>query len=141
MLGGVFKVPISLDPHFANAPLCSNGQTQPMRGREFVNVLKNRSGYGNITIGEIAVNGERVELASDGRMTHNSLKFRGKEKLSVRLGIEQRLFANTVSGEQQRSRVFVPERKCKHAAQGFDTVHTILLITVQNDFGVARGGK
>src|SRR5215472_303548 len=78
-----------------------------------------------------------VDFARNFRVSENRLELRCKDEISILNGIKQRLFADSVSRQQQSLRSIVPEGEGKHSAQSLRGIASILLVRVNNDFSIA----
>src|SRR5262245_30476360 len=67
--------------------------------------------------------------------------FRSKEEAVTANEIKQRLLPKTIPRQEQGLRMGVPNRKGKHAAQPSQTMASILLIGMHNDFRVTIRAK
>jgi hypothetical protein len=66
-------------------------------------------------------------------------EFRTEDELPVDFGVEQRLFSDPVPRQKELLGAFVPDGEGKHAAQVLGAVSAILVVGVDDGFGVAVG--
>ena len=87
-----------------------------MAGGQLLNALEHRERGGHTQLAEISIERLKVQIPFDIRIVKNSLDLRAEHKPFFRdNGIEQRLLAQTITGEQEGLRTFVPKRDSKHA--------------------------
>ena len=99
--------------------------------------LKNTVRMRHVLIGEVHIDGGRVECARRAGILQQGLELAGEEE-SVRFeAVEQRLLAEAVASEKQLFSPVVPDGQREHAAEVSDAVGTVLLVKVDDGLGVA----
>lgn len=71
------------------------------------------------------------------RAGQQRLDFRGEQQPLALAGVEQRQNADPIPNQQQALAVFVPQRDGELAVQVLDEIIAILLVVMDDDFGVA----
>lgn len=85
--------------------------------------------------------GGAIDLAHEPRNQRQRLELGGKHEAALTDVVEQRLDAGAVARQQQLLAAAVPEGEGEHALQPLQAVQSILLIGVENGFGVGRGAE
>ena len=80
-----------------------------------------------------------LNFPADVRMQKQGAEFRTEDQLTINLRVKQWLLADPIAREKQFLRALVPNRKRKHAAQVIRTIGAILIVGVNDRFGVAVG--
>ena len=70
-------------------------------------------------------------------MLQEGAEFRAKNKLAIDLGVKQWLLADAIARDKKFLSALIPNSEGKHAAQMFGTVGAILVVGVNDRFGVA----
>ena len=110
-----------------------------MAGHELADAGEERLLAG--AVAEVEVFGEQrfFEARRDGGVRQQRLDFGGEgEQVAVPIVVEG-LFAEAVAGAEQRAGVLVPDGEGEHAAEARDAIRPVLLVGVQDGFGVAAG--
>src|SRR5581483_3743874 len=108
---------------------------------QFKHAPKNGLRCRDVAIGEVIIQGAGVHVPTHTGVFEKRLQFRGKDELSRGLGVKERLLADTVASQQQPLPVHVPQGEGEHAAKEFDTAVAVLLIGMDNDFGITLCDK
>ena len=82
-----------------------------------------------------------IDVLADARMQQQCAEFRTKNKLTIYLGVEQRFLADSIARDEKFLGSLVPNCKRKHSAQVLWTVGAILIVGMNDRFGVAVGIK
>src|SRR4029078_6445792 len=72
-------------------------------------------------------------------MQKSGAELRAEDQLSIYLSVKERFFANTISSEEQFLCSLIPNSECKHSAKIFWTIGTVLIIGMNDRFGIAVG--
>ena len=88
---------------------------------------------------KVVMNGFQVYVAADVRVCQQSCEFGAKDEVAVYFGIQQGLLAHAIARQKERFCALVPNRKREHPAQIFRTFGSILVVGVDNRFGIAAG--
>src|SRR6476469_8118631 len=108
-----------------------------MARRELARIAKDRSWLGDVTEGEILLDGARVDIAAQAAVHEQRLQLRSEQQNAVvQQRVVQRLDAEPVAGEEQRFAIAIPQGKRKHAAQAPYAVFAPGLPRVHDHFGV-----
>ncbi len=103
--------------------------------------MKDRAVVGDAPEFQEFEHGLRVDVAAEAACAQGS-DGGGEGDLSVADGVDQRLDAETVADQREGLRGIVPDAEGEHAAEaGDESVDAPLLITAQEDFGVAMGAE
>src|SRR5712692_9251613 len=104
-----------------------------MTGRQFVNVAVNRQGVGDVTEGEISVQGFDADLAAKFWMLAQRFQLRAEDQRAARGdSVVQRLLACAITGDKKLLTAPVPNCEGEHAPQARYASGAILLVSVQN---------
>ena len=104
--------------------------------------LDDRGVVGDVAEGEIILDRLRIGRPAQQRMGEQALELRGEEQGAVgQLGIEERLHAEPVAGEEQRSVLGVVEREGEHAVEARQAVRPPLPPGGEDHLGVALGAE
>ena len=137
MVGGKSRLPVAAHLHLAVLPL------QPVGGQQLFHALEKGVLSRRILVGEIQLQLVGVQLLFELRMVQKALDLAAEQKCAGfrRNIIVQRLDAKMVAGAKQRPAVFVPQGKGEHPPQPGQKLPAPLLVAVQQNLGVATGGK
>ena len=69
-------------------------------------------------------------------MTEKTLQLRGKERLPSGAGVEQRLLACPIAGQDQRARAVVPDGQTEHSVQLGDRIGAAFEVERKDRFDV-----
>src|SRR5690606_41925964 len=83
----------------------------------------------------------RVDLGLDAGNRQQRLDLGRKKDALAPPRIKQRPHADTVAGEEQAAALAVPQRKSEVAIELCKTLHAMLGVKVQQNFGVAAGAE
>ena len=128
-------------PVFAGlADWLATAQEQGVGGRQLSGLLEDGAWFGDVAEGEVFLDGAGVDIALEAAVGEQRLEFGAEEEGAVvEQGVEQRLDAEAVAGEEKRFAVAVPEGKGEHAAETVDAFFAPGFPGVDDDFGVAAG--
>jgi hypothetical protein len=106
--------------------------------RQLLRAGINGARLGHITEREVLVDGERVELAPEGRMRQERLQLGAEHEQAVRkLRVMKRLDPEAVAREEQGLAITVPQREREHAPEALDALLAPLLPGVNDHLGIA----
>src|SRR5262249_51058954 len=120
--GPELSVPVAFDSNtatFIDEQMCR---------RQFSYLLEHRMVRRGVLIGKITAQASRLQLRAHARMGKQSFRLGGKEEISVRLGVVERLSTETIPCQHQALSLLIPQSKSKHAVEMFDAVFTVLFV-------------
>ena len=95
----------------------------------------------HIVIRQVIAQRVPVELARHARVLQDALDLGGEEQPLSVPGIDERLDAGAVAGEDEAARPTVQDCEGEHAAQAAHAAGPVHLVGPQDDLGVGRRGK
>ena len=131
----------------AQIPVASEAQpgrgveAQRMRWWQLADGPEHAAWRGNKTQTQVLIQRLEIELGQSRIKGEKSFDFRGKHQLGTSLDEVQWLLTEAVARRKQTLLTHVPESKGKHAPQALYAVLAKILIQVDDDFGIAVGGK
>ena len=113
-----------------------------MAGGELADALDDRGIVGDVAEGEIVLDRLRARASAQQRMGEQALQLRGEDEGAVgEHGVEERLHAEPVAGEEQRIAVRVVEREGEHAVEFREAIRPPLPPGGEDHLGVALGAE
>ncbi|MEZ5121313.1 MAG: hypothetical protein R2736_07030 [Solirubrobacterales bacterium] len=112
----------------------------PVAGRQLAHAGERAQRRGHVAEREVAVDRDRVDRARTSSSS-SSAQLRGEGQRAGPMGVDQRLLADAVAGDQQQLAPAVPQREGEHAAQVVHAVDAVVLVEVGDRLGVACGGQ
>ena len=134
--GGVaeIRIPVALDLHFAVLV------GEPVGGGQLVGALEEGLVHGAVLEGQVGTQRLGVDLAAEAGMLQQALDLTAEQQLAcVGLGIIERLYAENIPRTVHFVRLGVPHDEGEHAAQHPGQLRAVLLVAMNDDFGVAMG--
>jgi len=117
------------------------GHQRGVPGRQLGHPVKRRGGRDVDPVGEDLGQPLRVEPTGQLRPREQGLDLRGEQQDVAGPGDEQRPDAETVAGQEERSRLAVPDGEGELAVEPLDAAVAPLLVGVDDDLGVAAGAE
>src|SRR5260370_4951674 len=111
-----------------------------MAGHQLADAAEESAVLAHVSKGEVFGEERLLELGRNGRVLEKRLDFAGEgESASIPVVVEG-LLAETIAGAEEFAGVFVPDGKGEHATQAQNAVWAVLLVGVENSFGVGAVG-
>ena len=82
------------------------------------------------------VDGRPVDLAAHAGVEEQRAELRAEDEIATGVRIEERLLPDTIAREEELFPARVPDGECEHAPQVLRTVGAVLLVRVDDGFGV-----
>src|SRR5262249_37770454 len=120
---------------------CPVPPQQRVTGRQGMNRLERRSRRQRGPEGENVVQAARVDLARDCRIDEQRLYLGSKQQAAASNGVEQRAYADSIPGQEQRLRSTVPDTKRPLTVQSLDRRGAVLFKEVKDDLGIGLGAE
>ncbi len=111
-----------------------------MGGRNFHDILEKRVWRRNITIHQIFIKGFDIDRTRNARFK-DRFDFGTKDQLLTIPIVIQRFLAEAIACSQEFLSFSVPKGERKHATKMQHTIISIFFVRVNDDLGVAIGGK
>ena len=129
-------IPVALDVHRAVF------KGEPVRRGQLVGAFKKGFVHGAVLEGQVGAHGFGVYLTAETRMLQQALDLAAKQKLArLGFGIIERFNAKNIPCTVHFVGLGVPHNKGEHPAQLGCQRGAVFLIPVQDDLGIAVGGK
>src|SRR5262249_15120776 len=109
---------------------------QVVGGRQFVNAFERGARRGYVAVAQICVNRRRIDFARNALVGQQPLQLRGEEKMVAELRVEERLFTDAVSRQEESPPPPVPNSEGEHSAQLGQTIDTPLLVGADDRFRI-----
>ena len=111
-----------------------------MAGHQLADAAEEGAVLADVAEGEVFGEEGLLELGRDGGVFEERLDFAGEgERASVPIVVEG-LLAEAIAGTEEFARVLIPDGKGEHAAQAQNAFGAVLLVGVEDGFGVGAGG-
>ncbi len=107
-----------------------------MGGRQLIDVLEKSFGCRGILKGQIIFQSRLVKFLDKIGVSQKSLYFRAEHERSVHLGVVHGLDSEKVPRTEKLFFDCIPYYKGEHPAQLVQKLFAVLLIAVENDFGI-----
>ena len=115
---------------------------EKMAGGELPDALDDRGVVGDVAVSEKSSIAWRIGVAAQQRVGEQALQLRGEDQGAVgQLGVEERLHAEPVAGEEQRVLGGVVEGEGEHAVEPREAVRPPLPPGGEDHLGVALGAE
>src|SRR5689334_18510843 len=111
-----------------------------MSGRQLHDVFEECIRRGSVAIEQVLVQCVVVDGAWNARFKQG-FDLGAKDQTLPIAVVVQWLLAKTITGGKQSLAFSVPQSEGEHAAQVFDTIISVLLVGMNNGFGVALSAK
>src|SRR5260370_243661 len=107
-----------------------------MGGHQFADAAEEGAVLAYVSKGKVLGEERLLELGRNGRVLEERLDFAGEgEGASVPVVVEG-LLAETIAGAEEFAGVLVPDGKGEHATKAENAIGAVLLVGVENGFGV-----
>ena len=111
-----------------------------MAGHQFADAAEEGAVIAHVSKGQVFGEERLLELGRDGRVLEERLDFAGEgEGASIPVVVEG-LLAETIAGTEEFAGVLVPDGKGEHAAKAENAIGAVLLVGVEDGFGVGAVG-
>ena len=110
-------------------------------GRQLLDAGEHRQRRGHVAGAEVQIERLVVQLARDGGVAEQRLDLGSEEEPIAAEVVVDRLLAEPVAREEQALPARVPDGEGEHPAQALGERVAPLLVTVDQDFGVAAGAE
>ena len=101
---------------------------QAVAGGQLMNPLEDGSWRRHVLVGEVLVQGVKVDLSPDVGVGQQRLQLRGEDEAAGRDGVVEGLLAHPVPGQEQLLPAPVPDGEGEHAVQGLQAAFPLVLI-------------
>ncbi len=129
-------LPVAADfqPAPANLIWAIDGQ---MARRQFAHALPDRARMRHVLVGQIFVQGLRVDMPRHAGDLQEALQLAGKQQSARLMAVDQRLLAQAIAGQKQQAALGVPQGEGEHAVQQARHFRAFVFIQMDQGFGVA----
>ena len=103
--------------------------------------LENGPRMRHVLIGQIFVEGLRVDLARHARHLQNALQLAGEQQPARLVTVDERLLAQPIAGEHQLLPPGVPNGQGEHAVQMRHELRPFVFVEMDKHFGIAIGAE
>lgn len=108
---------------------------------EFGDPFVDGIGVRDVLVGEVEVDGAWGDFAWDVIDLHEGFEFAGEDELSAAVGVVERLFAESIAGQDKLLLSAVPDGDGEHAIEMGEAIGTEIFVEVDDGLGIAFGAK